>query len=187
MSMSIVIKSVISTLSLVMSALSPPPQAAELLEAFRLHFQQYHRAVNEAVSNQTDEVVLTRLFDDLQEYAALVNKYTHVFPADELATLQTNLALMLNDVRIQYQQALDASHHGHASVVETIHTGCNSYSLPMITVPQLELGASSVYLEAQYNHPCCDKDLYSHRQLLSPMILLWMSHLMAKLNARTTS
>ncbi|KAF8176256.1 hypothetical protein K438DRAFT_82250 [Mycena galopus ATCC 62051] len=30
---------------------------------------------------------------------------------------------MLNDVRIQYQQALDASHHGHASVVETIHTG----------------------------------------------------------------
>lgn len=46
-----------------------------------------------------------------------------MFPAEELATLQTNLALMLNDVQVQYQQALDASHHGHPTVMERMHTG----------------------------------------------------------------
>lgn len=52
--------------------MSEPPQTAELLEAFRLHFHRYHRAVDEAITNQTDEVVLSRLFDDLQQYAVLV-------------------------------------------------------------------------------------------------------------------
>ncbi|KAK6984721.1 hypothetical protein R3P38DRAFT_2387052, partial [Favolaschia claudopus] len=94
-----------------------------LLEAFRLHFHQYHRAVNEAMSNPTDEVVLSRLHDDLQEYSALVVEHAHIFPVEELATVQQNLALMLNDVRIQYQQALDASHHGRPTVVERVHSG----------------------------------------------------------------
>ncbi|KAK6971352.1 hypothetical protein R3P38DRAFT_3531831 [Favolaschia claudopus] len=75
----------------------PPP--LELLEAFRLHFHQYHRAVNEAMSNPTDEVVLSRLHDDLQEYSALVVEHAHIFPVEELATVQQNLALMLNDAR----------------------------------------------------------------------------------------
>ncbi|KAJ7017260.1 hypothetical protein C8F04DRAFT_1337844 [Mycena alexandri] len=30
---------------------------------------------------------------------------------------------MLNDVQIVYQQVLDASHHGHPTVVERVHTG----------------------------------------------------------------
>ncbi|KAK6971424.1 hypothetical protein R3P38DRAFT_3497440, partial [Favolaschia claudopus] len=90
----------------------PIPPAHELLEAFRLHFHQYHRAVDEAVSNPTDEVVLSRLHDDLQGYTALVAEHSPIFPPEELSVLQQNLALMLNDVRVQYQQALDASHHG---------------------------------------------------------------------------
>lgn len=30
---------------------------------------------------------------------------------------------MQNDVRLQYEQAVDQSHHGHPTIVETIHTG----------------------------------------------------------------
>ncbi|KAK7015971.1 hypothetical protein R3P38DRAFT_2718683, partial [Favolaschia claudopus] len=106
-----------------MSQSPPAAQASELVEAFRLHYHQYHRAVDEAVSNPTDEVVLSRLQDDLHEYAALVREHSHIFPAEELATLQQNLALMLNDIQIQYQQALDASHHGRPTVVSRVHTG----------------------------------------------------------------
>ncbi|KAJ6467427.1 hypothetical protein C8R45DRAFT_838548 [Mycena sanguinolenta] len=76
----------------------PPPQSTDLLEAFRLHFHQYNKAVDEAISTHTDEVVLSRLYDDLQEYNALVAEHTHVFPEEELHTLQTNLALMLHDI-----------------------------------------------------------------------------------------
>src|SRR6266481_722608 len=41
----------------------------------------------------------------------------------ELETLQMNLTLMQQDIRLQYQQALDESHHGRPTVVEHIHTG----------------------------------------------------------------
>ncbi|KAK7012546.1 hypothetical protein R3P38DRAFT_2550320, partial [Favolaschia claudopus] len=50
-------------------------------------------------------------------------QHANVFPVEELATIQQNLALMLNDVQIQYQQALDASHHGRPTVVERVRTG----------------------------------------------------------------
>ncbi|KAJ6448518.1 hypothetical protein C8R45DRAFT_761396, partial [Mycena sanguinolenta] len=46
-----------------------------------------------------------------------------VFPEEELHTLQTNLALMLHDVQIQHQQALDASHHGQPIVMQRVYTG----------------------------------------------------------------
>ncbi|KAJ7511956.1 hypothetical protein B0H11DRAFT_2214829 [Mycena galericulata] len=101
----------------------PVPQTPDLLEAFRLHFHRYHRAVDEVTSNQTDEVVLSRLHDDLQEYSSLVAEHTNIFPEEELTTLQTNLALMLSDVQILYQQAVDSSHHGRPTVVERVHTG----------------------------------------------------------------
>ncbi|KAJ7076046.1 hypothetical protein B0H15DRAFT_791105 [Mycena belliarum] len=78
----------------------PPPQSQELLEAFRLHYQRYNQAVNEAVTSPTDEAVLSRLLDDLSEYTALVEEHRLVFPPEELGTLQTNLGLMLNDLQI---------------------------------------------------------------------------------------
>ncbi|KAJ6451544.1 hypothetical protein C8R45DRAFT_1057105 [Mycena sanguinolenta] len=95
----------------------PLPPAAELLEAFRIHFHRYPQAVNEAITNQTDEVVLSRLFDDLQEYTALVAEHTHVFPAEELAILQTNLSLMLNDIRINPEFLQFAHEHRSTSGV----------------------------------------------------------------------
>ncbi|KAJ7748135.1 hypothetical protein B0H16DRAFT_1849759 [Mycena metata] len=103
--------------------MSEPPPSLELLAAFRLHYQRYNQAINEVVTNPTDEVVLLRLSDDLAEYAALVEEHRLIFPAEELETLQTNLGLMLNDVEIVYQQAIDASHHGRPTVVERVHTG----------------------------------------------------------------
>ncbi|KAJ7722087.1 hypothetical protein B0H16DRAFT_1334865, partial [Mycena metata] len=54
----------------------------------------YNQAVNEAVTNPTDEVVLLRLSDDLAEYAALVEEHRLIFPAAELETLQTNLVVI---------------------------------------------------------------------------------------------
>ncbi|KAJ7737975.1 hypothetical protein B0H16DRAFT_1730140 [Mycena metata] len=54
--------------------MSEPPPSLELLAAFRLHYQRYNQAVNKAVTNPTDEVVLLRLSDDLAEYAALVEE-----------------------------------------------------------------------------------------------------------------
>ncbi|KAJ7867303.1 hypothetical protein B0H13DRAFT_2236738 [Mycena leptocephala] len=96
-----------------------PPQTTDLLEAFRLHFHRYNRAVDEAISAQTDEVVLSRLHDDLQEYTALVAEHAHVFPGEELRTLQTNLGLMLNDVQIQPRVGIDPNFlqfaHDHRS------------------------------------------------------------------------
>ncbi|KAJ7715589.1 hypothetical protein B0H16DRAFT_1434850 [Mycena metata] len=74
--------------------MSEPPPSLELLAAFRLHYQRYNQAVNEVVTNPTDEVVLLRLSDDLAEYAALVEEHRLIFPAEELETLQTNLVVI---------------------------------------------------------------------------------------------
>jgi hypothetical protein len=41
----------------------------------------------------------------------------------ELQTLQTNLALMQQDIRLQYQQTLAESHHGRPTIIENIYTG----------------------------------------------------------------
>lgn len=62
---------------------------------------------------------------DLFEFCVTRSFLQHavVFDAEELRTLQTNLALMRDDIRAQYQLALDQSHHGHPTIVETIYTG----------------------------------------------------------------
>ena len=62
----------------------PPPQSTDLLEAFRLHFHRYNKAVDEAISTPTVEVVLYRLYNDLQEYTALVAEVSCSFPAIQL-------------------------------------------------------------------------------------------------------
>jgi len=37
--------------------------------------------------------------------------------------LQTNLALMCNDICQAHDEALNESHHGHPTIVEVVHTG----------------------------------------------------------------
>jgi hypothetical protein len=43
--------------------------------------------------------------------------------AAELDTIMQSLAIMRNDVRQQYEQTISESHHGHPTIMETIHTG----------------------------------------------------------------
>jgi hypothetical protein len=53
----------------------------------------------------------------------MTQKFGLIFDPQELQVLQYNLAIMQNDIRLQYQQAIDESHHGYPAIVETIHTG----------------------------------------------------------------
>lgn len=46
-----------------------------------------------------------------------------IFEASELETLQRNIVMMQHDVRLQYRDALDASHHGAPLLTETVRTG----------------------------------------------------------------
>jgi hypothetical protein len=50
-------------------------------------------------------------------------KYSTIFMTAEHGTIMQSLAIMRNDVRQQYEQTLNESHHGHPTIVETIHTG----------------------------------------------------------------
>ncbi|KAF8055696.1 hypothetical protein FPV67DRAFT_1567427 [Lyophyllum atratum] len=101
----------------------PEAAAAELLDEFRQRFHRFRSSIVEAVNNSADTVVLWRLGDDLQQYVGLVNEYASIFPPEELALIQHNLAIMQNDVRQQYDQATNESHHGQPVIVETVHTG----------------------------------------------------------------
>lgn len=55
---------------------STDPQG--LLEAFRVHYQHYNQAVEEAVSSPRDDHVLARLGADLDEFAGLVEEVSDV-------------------------------------------------------------------------------------------------------------
>ena len=46
----------------------------ELLDAFRSHYQRFVEAIQDAVQNGTDSVVLERLGDDLEEFNTVVNE-----------------------------------------------------------------------------------------------------------------
>ncbi|KAK7012914.1 hypothetical protein R3P38DRAFT_3278905 [Favolaschia claudopus] len=95
----------------------------ELLNAFRQHYHRYESRVHEAIANSADAMVLWRLGDDLEQYLGLVDEYRGIFPEEELALILQNGATMQNDIRLQYQDAVDRSHHGHPVVVRTVHTG----------------------------------------------------------------
>ncbi|KAJ7899720.1 hypothetical protein B0H13DRAFT_1622612 [Mycena leptocephala] len=116
-----------------------PLQATSLLDAFRLHYNRFRDAVAAIIQAPTDAVVIARLGDDLDEYVQLVQqvrgKYklqerylslpynTGIFQPLELGTIQTSLVAMQTDLRLEYRDAIDASHNGHPTVVQTIATG----------------------------------------------------------------
>ncbi|KAJ7769142.1 hypothetical protein DFH07DRAFT_954373 [Mycena maculata] len=99
------------------------PALQELLNAFREHYHRYERTVREAIANSADAVVLWRLGDDLNQYMGLVNEHSAIFEPAEFSLITHNIGAMENDVRLQYKQVVDQTHHGHPIVVETIHTG----------------------------------------------------------------
>ncbi|KAJ7664653.1 hypothetical protein DFH06DRAFT_918240, partial [Mycena polygramma] len=94
----------------------------ELLNAFRERYHRYETIVHEAIANSADAVVLWRLGDDLNQYLGLINEAT-IFPEAELQLILHNVGAMQNDVRLQYNQAVDQSHQGHPVVIETVQTG----------------------------------------------------------------
>lgn len=112
-----------------------------LLSEFRTRYHQYTNAVQEALtSSALDSNVLARLGDDLDEFGRIVTqvciscdrqsiasdcllKHSGVFPPEELQILITSLSAMRLDIRLQYQHALDQSHHGRPAILTTIHTG----------------------------------------------------------------
>ena len=112
-----------------------------LLSEFRTRYHQYMNAVQEALtSSALDSNVLARLGDDLDEFGCIVTqvciscdrqsiasdcllKHSGVFPPEELQILITSLSAMRLDIRLQYQHALDQSHHGRPVILTTIHTG----------------------------------------------------------------
>ncbi|KAK7000377.1 hypothetical protein R3P38DRAFT_3058165 [Favolaschia claudopus] len=87
----------------------------ELLNAFRQHYHRYESRVHEAIANSADAM------------------YRGIFPEEELALILQNGATMQNDIRLQYQDAVDRSHHGHPVVVRTVHTALEGR-------PSIEIG-----------------------------------------------
>ncbi|KAK7015615.1 hypothetical protein R3P38DRAFT_2462048, partial [Favolaschia claudopus] len=91
-----------------------------LLNAFRTHYHRFAAAVTDLSTNPTDATVVARLGDDLDEFAAMVQEHPEVFSSEEFTTLQTSISAMQTDVRLAYQDAVDASHHGHPVLVQSI-------------------------------------------------------------------
>ncbi|KAF8127790.1 hypothetical protein K438DRAFT_1488092, partial [Mycena galopus ATCC 62051] len=88
-----------------------------LLNAFRTHYHRFQAAITDLVGTQTDAIVISRLGDDLDEFADINQA---IFPPEEFTTLETSLAAMRLDIRLEYQDAVDASHHGRPVLVQTI-------------------------------------------------------------------
>ena len=64
---------------------TPPPTFATevLLDAFRTHYHRFAAAVTSLATDPTDAIVIARLGDDLDEFAAIVqevstHKYSHL-------------------------------------------------------------------------------------------------------------
>ena len=119
------------------------PGDPDLLSIFRLRYAHFERLVQSALSTPTDVTLLARLGDDLDVFANIAievrttplpkainlmiilppSQNLSVFDPEEFSTLRTNLAMMQGDIRLQYEEALDSSHHGRPAIVKTVRTG----------------------------------------------------------------
>ncbi|TFY51120.1 hypothetical protein EVJ58_g10727 [Rhodofomes roseus] len=75
------------------------------------------------MSSPTDSTVLARLGDDLDEFSLLVRQHEGIFPPDELQVMQSSISAMQLDIRMQYRDTLDQSHHGRPPVLIQEHSG----------------------------------------------------------------
>lgn len=50
-------------------------------------------------------------------------QHSAIFDPNDLQALRTHLSLMQTDIRLQYQQSLNESHHRLPTVIEPVHTG----------------------------------------------------------------
>ncbi|KAH9912792.1 hypothetical protein B0H21DRAFT_704192 [Amylocystis lapponica] len=103
-------------------SLSVDTSQQDLVAAFRLHHNRFVEAIQQAIATSADSTVLERLGDDLDQYLALINDHTDIFGPAELDMLRFNVMSMQNDVRLQFQEMLDQSHHGRPTVIEVVHS-----------------------------------------------------------------
>ncbi|KAJ7613058.1 hypothetical protein FB45DRAFT_981820 [Roridomyces roridus] len=78
-----------------------------LLNAFRTHYSRFQAAVTDLVQNRADAVVISRLGDDLDEFARILSENETVFHhvPDEFEVIQTSLVAMRHDIRLEYRDA----------------------------------------------------------------------------------
>ncbi|KAH9922362.1 uncharacterized protein B0H18DRAFT_1212604 [Fomitopsis serialis] len=114
-----------------------------LLSEFYHRFNGYVHSVETALANPTDSTVLERLGDDLNQFGQLVTEHAATFPPGELGHIQNGVGLMLYDIRLQYREALDQSHHGRPEIVTRAQTG--RPGRPRITI-------DPTWLEWAYQH-----------------------------------
>lgn len=50
-------------------------------------------------------------------------QYNSIFSSDEHNTIDQSLAVMRNDVRLEYERITEQSHHGRPTILETVRTG----------------------------------------------------------------
>ncbi|KAJ6457388.1 hypothetical protein C8R45DRAFT_1056388 [Mycena sanguinolenta] len=92
-----------------------------LLNSFRTHYQRFQTQVTDLVGSRADAIVISRLGDDLDEFAQIVAEARQneaIFEPDEFNTIQTSLAAMKLDIRLEYQNARST-----ASIVRYLGVG----------------------------------------------------------------
>ncbi|KAJ3902812.1 hypothetical protein F5879DRAFT_1010729 [Lentinula edodes] len=60
-----------------------------LLDAFRLHYEQFHALLVSVYTEETDPFLLRLLGEDLEEFSHTVNQHHDIFEPEELQTLRT--------------------------------------------------------------------------------------------------
>ncbi|KAI0069534.1 hypothetical protein K474DRAFT_1579301, partial [Panus rudis PR-1116 ss-1] len=114
-----------------------------LVNEFRRRYHEFVHKVETLAISSTDSVVISRLGDDLQHFAQLVNSHQGIFDPTELALMRDSLGLLQHDIRLLHNDALDQSHHGRPVILTEVHTG--GRGRPKIVIDRL-------WLEWAYGH-----------------------------------
>ncbi|KAK7060964.1 hypothetical protein VNI00_000699 [Paramarasmius palmivorus] len=94
-----------------------------LEDAFRAHYHVFRSLLLES-SQRPEPYLLQILGEDLQEFAQITENHSHVFSSgDEWDTLRTNLQIMLGDVRVLHERAVESTHSGYPTVVYRVYSG----------------------------------------------------------------
>ncbi|KAJ8078116.1 hypothetical protein PM082_000322 [Marasmius tenuissimus] len=114
-------------MDLPLQTMNEPNQTA-LLNAFRQRHEEFVEMIKMAQDLDDSELFLLQLLgDNIEDFQGAVeellrNRLAFTDQA-EWQTLQTNLQVMLLDIRQMYKRATESSHHGRPVIVETVADG----------------------------------------------------------------
>ncbi|KAL0059103.1 hypothetical protein AAF712_014174 [Marasmius tenuissimus] len=111
-------------MDLPLQTMNEPNQTA-LLNAFRQRHEEFVETIKMAQDLDDSELFLLQLLgDNMEDFQGAVEENRLAFTDQaEWQTLQTNLQVMLLDIRQMYKRAAESSHHGRPVVVETVADG----------------------------------------------------------------